>query len=144
MIGATAIYLTPRTCCRAFWCCWHCTPSSCSSATYTSAATVGGGKLHELACSFRFFFIQDNEDEEGHTFGKTASDINKCGKITTVESFWAYYSNMLKPSELPSNFDVCFFKDGYQPLCEDKANIGGGKWTARLRKGQVLSLIPKP
>ena len=102
------------------------------------------GVLHELACSFRFFFFQDNEDEEGHTFGKTASDINKCGKITTVESFWAYYSNMLKPSELPSNFDVCFFKDGYQPLCEDKANIGGGKWTARLRKGQVLSLIPKP
>jgi hypothetical protein len=104
---------------------------------------VGGGKLHELACSFRFFFIQDNEDEEGHTLGKTASDLLPCGEITTVESFWAYYSNMLKPSDLPSNFDVCFFKDGYQPLCEEKANIGGGKWTARLRKGQVRNANPK-
>ena len=95
--------------------------------------------------------------------------------MKTVESFWAYYSNMLKPSDLPANFDVCFFKDGFyvrcfpvlprircsakkgtrfivcslrmllikvtvytiQPLCNDEVNVGGGKWTARLRKGQV-------
>ena len=58
-----------------------------------------------------------------------------CGHITTVESFWAYYSHMLKPSDLPANMDVCFFKEGCQPLSDDLPNVGGGKWTARLRKG---------
>lgn len=63
------------------------------------------------------------------------NDLVPCGHITTVESFWAYYSHMLKPSDLPANMDVCFFKEGCQPLSDDLPNIGGGKWTARLRKG---------
>ena len=46
----------------------------------------------------------------------------------------AYYSHLLKPSDLPFAYDVCFFKEGFQPLSGDQANVGGGKWTARLRK----------
>jgi hypothetical protein len=68
---------------------------------------------------------------------QTASDLLPCGPISTVEDFWAYYSHILKPSDLPANFDVCFFKDGCRPLCDDPANTGGGRWTARLKKGQT-------
>ena len=63
------------------------------------------------------------------------NDLVPCGHITTVESFWAYYSHMLKPSDLPANMDVCFFKEGCQPLSDDLPNIGGGKWT--LREGYL-------
>ena len=68
------------------------------------------------------------------------SDLLPCGPIRTVESFWAYYSHILKPSDFPANFDVCFFKEGCQPLCDDPANTGGGRWTARLRKGQTARI----
>ena len=33
-------------------------------------AAADPGEQHELGCPFRFFFIQDSEDEDGHTVGK--------------------------------------------------------------------------
>jgi len=57
--------------------------------------------------------------------------------LSSVADFYcvrAYYSHLLKPSDLPFAYDVCFFKEGFQPLSGDQANVGGGKWTARLRK----------
>lgn len=75
-----------------------------------------------------------------HVTAQSRSDLLPCGPVSTVESFWAYYSHILKPSDLPANFDVCFFKEGCQPLCDDPANTGGGRWTARLRKGQTARI----
>lgn len=53
----------------------------------------------------------------------------------TVESFWAVYSHLKRPSSLPTVSDYHIFKQGIRPVWEDEANKKGGKWIVRLKKG---------
>ncbi|KAJ5280328.1 Eukaryotic translation initiation factor [Penicillium angulare] len=53
----------------------------------------------------------------------------------SVESFWAVYSHLKRPSLLPTVSDYHIFKKGIRPVWEDEANKRGGKWIVRLKKG---------
>lgn len=55
--------------------------------------------------------------------------------ISSVESFWAVYSHLKRPSLLPTVSDYHIFKKGIRPVWEDEANKKGGKWIVRLKKG---------
>lgn len=55
--------------------------------------------------------------------------------IASVESFWAVYSHLKRPSLLPTVSDYHIFKKGIRPVWEDEANKRGGKWIVRLKKG---------
>ncbi|KAL1956840.1 hypothetical protein VTO42DRAFT_6790 [Malbranchea cinnamomea] len=55
--------------------------------------------------------------------------------ISSVESFWAVYSHLKRPSLLPTVSDYHIFKKGIRPVWEDEANKKGGKWVVRLKKG---------
>lgn len=55
--------------------------------------------------------------------------------ISSVESFWAVYSHLKRPSLLPTVSDYHIFKKGIRPVWEDEANKRGGKWIIRLKKG---------
>ncbi|KAJ5908548.1 Eukaryotic translation initiation factor [Penicillium taxi] len=55
--------------------------------------------------------------------------------IFSVESFWAVYSHLKRPSLLPTVSDYHIFKNGIRPVWEDEANKKGGKWIVRLKKG---------
>ncbi|PGH32356.1 translation initiation factor 4E [[Emmonsia] crescens] len=55
--------------------------------------------------------------------------------ISSVESFWAVYSHLKRPSLLPAVSDYHIFKKGIRPVWEDEANKRGGKWIVRLKKG---------
>ncbi|KAI9758420.1 MAG: hypothetical protein M4579_003049 [Chaenotheca gracillima] len=55
--------------------------------------------------------------------------------FSSVESFWAVYSHMKRPSSLPSVSDYHLFKKGVRPVWEDKENRKGGKWIIKLKKG---------
>ncbi|EER27679.1 hypothetical protein D8B26_006225 [Coccidioides posadasii str. Silveira] len=55
--------------------------------------------------------------------------------ISSVESFWAVYSHLKRPSLLPTVSDYHIFKKGIRPVWEDQANKKGGKWIVRLKKG---------
>ncbi|KAJ5134515.1 hypothetical protein N7448_000465 [Penicillium atrosanguineum] len=55
--------------------------------------------------------------------------------ISSVESFWAIYSHLKRPSLLPTVSDYHIFKKGIRPVWEDEANKRGGKWIVRLKKG---------
>lgn len=55
--------------------------------------------------------------------------------ISSVESFWAVYSHLKRPSLLPTVSDYHIFKGGIRPVWEDEANRKGGKWIVRLKKG---------
>ncbi|KAJ5104673.1 Eukaryotic translation initiation factor [Penicillium alfredii] len=55
--------------------------------------------------------------------------------IFSVESFWAVYSHLKRPSLLPTVSDYHIFKKGIRPVWEDEANKRGGKWIVRLKKG---------
>ncbi|KAG9508597.1 Eukaryotic translation initiation factor 4E type 2, partial [Fragariocoptes setiger] len=53
----------------------------------------------------------------------------------TVEGFWRAYSHMIRPGDMQGHFDIHLFKTGIKPMWEDDANVNGGKWIVRLRKG---------
>lgn len=52
-----------------------------------------------------------------------------------MESFWSFYSHIVRANELGSYSDFHLFKDGIKPMWEDEANKEGGKWIVRLKKG---------
>ena len=62
-------------------------------------------------------------------------NLRSIGSFNSVESFWALYSYLVRPSDLSSYSDFHLFKDGIKPMWEDEANKEGGKWIVRLRKG---------
>jgi len=61
--------------------------------------------------------------------------IKKIGVFTTIEEFWALYSHLRRPNELPNVSDYHLFKEGIRPVWEDDSNKEGGKWIVRLKKG---------
>ena len=81
----------------------------------------------------RFHFLQDNEDEEGHIRDKTADDLTSTGSFDSVEAFWSYFHHLVRPSDLPNKHDWCMFKCGILPFSHHPDNVGGGKWTVRVR-----------
>lgn len=55
-------------------------------------------------------------------------------KFDTVEDFWALYNNIQLPSKLSSGCDYSLFKDGIEPMWEDRSNKCGGRWLITLAK----------
>lgn len=56
------------------------------------------------------------------------------GSFDSVEKFWAIYSHLKRPSDLPS-VNLSVFRKGIKPLWEDEANKKGGKFIIRVKKG---------
>lgn len=71
-------------------------------------------------------------------------------RFIQVEEFWAAYSHLRRPSDLPNISDYHLFKQGVRPVWEviiksdnrgeaydyqDDVNINGGKWIVRVKKG---------
>ncbi|KAI8598336.1 translation initiation factor eIF 4e-like domain-containing protein [Dissophora ornata] len=63
------------------------------------------------------------------------SSMKKIATFGSVEDFWAVYSHLKRPHELPTVSDYHLFKQGVRPVWEDATNINGGKWIVRLKKG---------
>eukprot|EP00965_Chrysotila_dentata_P199031 6179145-Pleurochrysis_carterae.AAC.3 len=63
----------------------------------------------------------------------------QCGSVSSVamvEEFWLLYVHLRRPmDERPSACDYHVFREGIRPMWEDDANMNGGKWIVRLRKG---------
>lgn len=55
--------------------------------------------------------------------------------FSTAEAFWAVYTHLKRPSNLPAVSDYHIFKKGIRPVWEDEENKKGGKWIIRLKKG---------
>ena len=58
------------------------------------------------------------------------------GTTSTVEDFWRLYVHLRRPvDERPTVCDYHVFREGIRPMWEDEANVNGGKWIVRLKKG---------
>lgn len=51
-----------------------------------------------------------------------------------VEDFWAIYSHLIRPSDLPHGTTYSLFRHQITPTWEHSAHLTGGKWSAHLRK----------
>ncbi|KAG7256703.1 hypothetical protein CRUP_026632, partial [Coryphaenoides rupestris] len=64
------------------------------------------------------------------------ANLRLISKFDTVEDFWALYNHIQLSSNLTSGCDYSLFKDGVEPMWEDKLNRGGGRWLITLSKQQ--------
>ncbi|EKX36593.1 hypothetical protein GUITHDRAFT_145647 [Guillardia theta CCMP2712] len=91
--------------------------------------------LLRVPSSLWFYFIANNDEEDSQSSERAESELYSTPSFNTVEEFWSIYDHLVRPNEMSTNFDCCLFRDGIKPFPDDPANMGGGKWTLRLRKG---------
>lgn len=61
--------------------------------------------------------------------------MKRIGAFSSLEDFWGIYIYLRPISELPVISDYHIFRAGIKPTYEDPANVNGGKWQIRLKKG---------
>jgi len=77
---------------------------------------------------FTYFKKAPNKSYEDNT--------STLGTVHTAEEFWQLYVHLRRPvDDRPTACDYHVFREGIRPMWEDEANINGGKWIVRLRKG---------
>ncbi|KAF9358111.1 Eukaryotic translation initiation factor 4E type 2 [Mortierella sp. AD094] len=97
----------------------------------TSAAS-SSLEIHPLHFNWVFWFMHR---APGSKILNYESSMKKIATFGSVEDFWAVYSHLRRPHELPHVSDYHLFKQGVRPVWEDATNINGGKWIVRLKKG---------
>lgn len=58
--------------------------------------------------------------------------LKPLGQIPTIEHFFNYYVHMKKPTEMPREIDIFFFRDGEVPMWEESPQ--GGTWIDKVKK----------
>ncbi|KAJ2815946.1 hypothetical protein FBU31_006753 [Coemansia sp. 'formosensis'] len=110
-----------------------------SNSTTTTAATAASSE-HPLQYAWTYWFMHR---APGQKIDHYESSMVKIATFATVESFWAVYSHLKRPDQVPTITDYQMFRAGVRPVWEDPANIDGGKWMIRLKKGLASRLWEK-
>ncbi|CDH58851.1 eukaryotic translation initiation factor 4e type2 isoform 3 [Lichtheimia corymbifera JMRC:FSU:9682] len=87
---------------------------------------------HPLRYTWVFWFMHRTR---GAKITNYEEGMKRIAAFSTVEDFWAVYSHLRRARDLPIVSDYQLFKQGVRPVWEDDANIHGGKWIVRLKKG---------
>ncbi|KAI7880153.1 eukaryotic translation initiation factor 4E [Lichtheimia hyalospora FSU 10163] len=87
---------------------------------------------HSLRYTWVFWFMHRTP---GAKITNYEEGMKQIAAFSTVEDFWAVYSHLRRARDLPIVSDYQLFKQGVRPVWEDDANIQGGKWIVRLKKG---------
>ncbi|XP_023006085.1 eukaryotic translation initiation factor-like [Cucurbita maxima] len=99
------------------------------AAAAMAAATEVGDSIeqsHMLERKWTFWFDNQSRPKQGAEWG---SSLRKVYTFDSVEEFWCFYDQILKPSKLPANADFHLFKARVEPKWEDPECANGGKWT---------------
>ncbi|GAM25801.1 hypothetical protein SAMD00019534_089760 [Acytostelium subglobosum LB1] len=101
-------------------------------STQQANAAPNGGAVHPLANSF-FFFYMPKRPKNTSDYLNDLQMIT--GPVNTVETFWSYYSHMIRPvDEFSTLSDIYLFKEGIRPVWEDPENQNGGKFVIKVRR----------
>jgi len=88
---------------------------------------------HPLQDSWTWWF--DNPKKKS-TQASWGANLKKIYSFSTVEDFWSLWNNIKGAHELAPGSDYHVFKEGVQPMWEDKRNRSGGKWVILLKNNQ--------
>ncbi|KAJ1964394.1 hypothetical protein IWQ62_002943 [Dispira parvispora] len=97
-----------------------------------SAKSGGTSDIHPLQYTWVFWFMHR---APGQKITNYESGMKRIASFSSIEDFWAVYSHLRRPHELPTISDYHLFKQGVRPVWEDDVNKNGGKWIVRLKKG---------
>jgi len=78
-----------------------------------------------------YFDRQQKDQKKDGTYEATLEKLGP--QIESVQDFWRYNNNT--PVEnIKMRESIYLFKQGFQPIWEDRRNINGGSWTFRVPK----------
>ncbi|OAV94287.1 hypothetical protein PTTG_08640 [Puccinia triticina 1-1 BBBD Race 1] len=89
---------------------------------------------HKLRSKWVFWLLHRPPSKKisEEEYGKA---MRRLGSCDTVETFYSLYLHIKRPSNHLPISDLHIFVDPIKPAWEDPLNVGGGKWTIRLKKG---------
>ena len=73
---------------------------------------------------------QDDEQETKSEKPSYREQLKSLGKIPTVEHFFNYYVFLKKPSDMPRDIDLFFFRHNELPMWEESPH--GGVWIVKV------------
>jgi len=80
-----------------------------------------------------YFDRQQNEPKKSAD-GSYEATLEQLGsQIESVQDFWRYNNNT-PVDQIKMRESIYLFKQGFQPIWEDRRNINGGSWTFRVQK----------
>ncbi|RQM07678.1 hypothetical protein DH86_00001702 [Scytalidium sp. 3C] len=80
------------------------------------------------------YFDKSQKDQSKPTDGTYTAALEQLGsQIESVQDFWRYNNN-LPIEHMKMRESIYLFKQGFQPIWEDRRNINGGSWTFRVPK----------
>ena len=86
--------------------------------------------MHKLESDWTFYYYKQEENKDYQLC------INKIGKFSTCEDFWAYYSHIQKPDQLQS-VSLQIFRNDSRAVWEDEENQNGGSFLIIVNKTLV-------
>ncbi|CAD6189111.1 unnamed protein product [Caenorhabditis auriculariae] len=103
----------------------------CLPMFVTESSPASGEHLLEHTYVFTYF-VRPNGKFDPVEY---ANYVQPVASVSSVEQFWSIISHVKRPTDMADKADLHFFKKGIKPVWEDPANIKGGKWIIRLKKG---------
>ncbi|GAB1603093.1 eukaryotic translation initiation factor 4E-like [Argonauta hians] len=85
---------------------------------------------HPLQFKWALWFYKNDKTKNW------VSNLKLVTTFDTVEDFWSLYNHVQRASKIPYGCDYSMFKDGIQPMWEDKQNQRGGRWVINLNRQQ--------
>ncbi|XP_039630886.1 eukaryotic translation initiation factor 4E-like [Polypterus senegalus] len=101
------------------------------------ATSLGNYIKHPLQNRWALWFYKNDKSKTWQ------ANLQLITKFDTVEDFWALYNHIQVASKLSSGCDYSLFKDGVEPMWEDRRNKCGGRWLITLSKQQRHTELDK-
>jgi len=84
--------------------------------------------ISELTCT------RQQKEQPKSSDGTYTATLEQIGsQIESVQDFWRYNNNT-PVDQIKMRESIYLFKQGFQPVWEDRRNINGGSWTFRVPK----------
>jgi len=103
----------------------------------SSAAATKDVPLHPLQHTWVLWYCKSEKNKPWEECLKQITTFR------SVEDFWALYNHIQLASGLSFGSDYYMFKEGIQPMWEDKSNRDGGRWLINVDKGRRNELLDR-
>ncbi len=88
--------------------------------------------VHQLKGKWTYWYSPRGKNSKPDASKNYESNLTKLGDISTLEEFFSYYCFIKKPSEIPVDHKVIFFRKDHKPCWEDWPR--GGCWILQVKK----------
>ncbi|OAG30965.1 translation initiation factor 4E [Nematocida displodere] len=104
-----------------------------------STSTEKVAEKHRLNETWVMWY--DYQDKKFTNVDNWSDSLQTLGKVSDAEGFWGLTNEIGDTQELPISSNLHFFRNGIQPMWEDKRNMEGGKWVLELISGNTVQHI---